>query len=260
MCIAVLIVDGQTAGAKPSLELISATLRTHPFRQRSDDVHEDLGADDGTVSIRVVRPTGPRLSPVSALSSASAPSSRSVATTPCEMIQIASPDRVYVRPNAFDTLSTDRGRVSRPCWASSRSTAGRMIISRVGRITTNSRNRAKSNAGSRSSGCPGRTTKLKRSEYRYSKFNPAIRSGLLNRPTTISSSPWRSRSISTGLVPEITRTVCSGWRAMNDRTASGIRRAATVGSTPTVTYPPPAARTASTLSSPRRNALSTASA
>ncbi len=64
------------------------------------------------VSVRMVRPTGPRVSSVSIGSAASSPSARSLATTPCEMTQTASSTRTKARPKLSETVSiVVRGRV-----------------------------------------------------------------------------------------------------------------------------------------------------
>ncbi|MOA24317.1 hypothetical protein D3C78_1449900 [compost metagenome] len=87
---------------------------------------------DGCVSALTVSPTGPLVSPVSTGRIARIPSATSAATTPSEMIQIASLVRRKARPKASDTVSIRMGRAGTPLAMRNCSTTGPMTDCRVG--------------------------------------------------------------------------------------------------------------------------------
>ena len=121
-------------------------------------------ASVGAASARMVRPTGPFVSLVSIGRIAIVPSSTSAATTPAEMIQIASLARTKARPKASDTVSIWFGRLAMPLVIKKRSTKGRMIEARVGISTGKSASRPKVEWVPDSNGCPPRTAKTTCSE------------------------------------------------------------------------------------------------
>ena len=96
-------------------------------------------AGEVAASVRMVRPTGPRVSVVSIGSATSAPLAMSSATTPAEMIQTASLWRTKARPNESETVSIWVGIVATPLVMKKRSTNGRMTDPRVGISTGKSR-------------------------------------------------------------------------------------------------------------------------